>query len=257
MKKNWFQKIIEVLSSLFGGKKVSSTPVKIDPQPEHPESENFFIPKDRPMTREELNSLDTLILEGKIQVPPYTDYPYVKLREDAGKKNRNKWIDLLIGRQGGSLGNAYCQFGQQDDIDALAKATGIDRKFWLYPEGGSTQTVFGTVKSRFITTVAKAMCLWTVQYNGKWEGHIERVKKVVTQAVAGATTVGDKLLMFGFNTDIDGDDAIARDGQGAGYVTRKFFKEVKVKENHVVSKGFVDLYLIYLEAYEAHKAHNS
>lgn len=200
------------------------------------------------LTREQYVKLNDDIFHGRIKVSPYNDRAYVLLREDSGKSNRNKFIDPLILRQGGDLGNAYCQFGQQDKMDACAVHLGIPRKYWPYPEGGGTQRVAGAVDSKYKTSTPKPGCFITVEYGNSGKGHIEDAVTIL-EAIDAALD-GWKIKTNAFNTTIDGDDAIVRDGQGAGVATRKIFPHWKQGDTTVYLRAFVDHYLIYMDAYK-------
>lgn len=199
--------------------------------------------KDGLLTREQYVELNKAVFTGKTEVSPFTQFAYEKLRETAGK-NRSKGIDLLITRQGGSLGDAYCQFGQQDKMDAMAKLSDIPRKLWNYPEGGGTQRVFDKVDDKYKTSTPKAGCFVTVEYNNSGKGHIEDICQILPN---------NRTLNMGFNTDIDSSDTVVRDGQGAGFVERPLFKEMKRGSDTVRLRGYVDHYLIYVDAFKASK----
>lgn len=192
------------------------------------------------LSREQYVKVNHDIFSGTIKVSPYNDLPYFLLREKAGTSNRSKEIDALILRQGGDFGNAYCQFGQQDKMDAVAMYLKIPRKHWNYPEGGGTQRVFSLVDSKYKFDKPLPGMFWTVQYNHGDKGHIEDVYDF-RDGVA---------YTLAFNTTIDGDDTIVRDGQGAGFATRPVFKEKHQGKDIVTTKGFVDHYLIYCDAYK-------
>ena len=193
------------------------------------------------LTREEYVDLNIRIFTGDVKVSPYNDYSYDELRETNGN-NRSKGIDALIKRQGGDLGNAYCQFGQQDKMDALAQYLKIPRKNWNYPEGGSTQSVFNKVDAKYKRETPIAGSFWTVQYNGEHKGHIEDVAEVLQD--------GKSVMNLAFNTSIDGDDRVVRDGAGAGVAIRPVFKTKHQGSDTVVTRGFVDHYLIYQDAFK-------
>lgn len=213
-------------------KPVDSEPVKNN-QPVDPK---------KLLTREEYVNLHLDIFLGYKSVAPYTDYSYSLLREDKGK-NRSAGIDALIKRQGGSLGDAYCQFGQQDKLDAVAQHLGIPRKLFAYPEGGGTQRVFDAVAAKYKTNTPKPGCYWTVEYNNSGKGHIEDIFRILP---------GSEVQTMAFNTNIDGDDKVVRDGQGAGVATRTLFKEKHQGSDVVLTRGYVDHYLIYVDAYNKH-----
>lgn len=232
-------KLIKWILSLF-----KSAP-KTEPKQNQPVIPNDPIPNVKKLlTREEYNQLNDLIFEAKVKVPPYTDYPYFTLRETNGN-NRSKGIDALITRQGGSLGDAYCQFGQQDKMDAVALHLGIPRKMFNYPEGGGTQRVFNAVDPKYKTDTPKAACFVTVEYNNSGKGHIEDVREVVKISGDGHT-----VKTRAFNTTIDGDDSIARDGAGAGFATRTIKKEWVQGKDTVRLRGYVDHYAIYVDAFK-------
>ncbi len=230
-----FKKIGEFFKKLFSTKvetkpvvKPITTPIEAVTKPIE-EVEPVEQAKEGLLTREQLNELSTSIINKY----------YLTVRETHGK-NRSPEIDALIKRQGGGLGNAYCQFGQQDHLDELAKATGIDRRLWNYPEGGSTQTVIRAVDKKYISMTPIALGLWTIQYVPNWTGHIELIKGINTDGT---------LKMFGFNTSIKTPDKVVRDGEGAGYINRKFFTSATYGSQKVETRGIVDLYLIYVDAF--------
>lgn len=224
-----------------GQKPNTNIPVVIPPPPSSPSPL---------LTREQYNSLNLAIFEGRLKVSPYNEQPYAYLREDRGRKNRNKWIDLIINRQGGSLGDAYCQFGQQDKLDAVAMHLKIPRKYFNYPEGGGTQRVFDKVNDDYKRKTPLEACFVTVEYNDSGKGHIEDVLDVVQKVDDDSF----KLLTMAFNTNIDGDDSIVRDGQGGGFATRTISPVMKQGNDTVKLRGYVDHYLIYVDAYK--KFHN-
>lgn len=233
----WLQAIINFFKGMAASKPAIDKPVEKPP---------VKVPKDlkKLLGRDEYNDLNNAIFEGRIKVRPYTDYPYVNLRETNGN-NRSKGIDPLIRRQGGDVGNAYCLFGQQDKMDGLAEHLGIPRKFWNYPEGGSTQRVFDATDAKYKRSTPKPACFVTIEYNKSGKGHIEDVSEV--------HKVIDDLHVIktrAFNTTIDGDDSVNRDGAGAGYATRNIRKEWKQGSDTVRLRGYVDHYLIYVDAHK-------
>lgn len=232
MKKFW-----KFIINLFSTPAATPAPVKNPPK-------DTSAPIKGMLTREQYVALDIAIFNGDTHVTPYNDHKYVTLRETSGS-NRSKGIDALIKRQGGSLGDAYCQFGQQDKMDAMAQHLGIPRKLWAYPEGGGTQRVFEKTDAKYKRETPLPGCYWTVQYNHGGKGHIEDVVEVINST---------KVKTAAFNTTIDADDNIVRDGQGAGFATRPVFKERKQGDDVVTTRGFVDHYLIYVDAYK--KLHN-
>lgn len=150
-----------------------------------------------------------------------------------------------------------CQFGQQDKMDALALHLKIPRKYWNYPEGGGTQRVWGLVDEKYKRSFEVGPlpgCFATVEYNNSGKGHIEDVYIVLEKVfVTGNILSGWKVRTKAFNTTIDGDDSIVRDGAGAGIATRKLLKSWKQGEDTVNLKGFVDHYSIYCDAYKKFK----
>lgn len=239
--------ILAFFKAIFGAFSKTENQKPIDPV-KKPES--ISVPqKTKLLSREELNNLANLLIEGKIKNSPYG--PYLNWRETSGS-NKSPDISPMIIRQGGTPGDPYCQFGRQDEIDGLAQYLEIPRKKWPYPEGGSTQRVHKLVDPKYKTLHAKVMCLWTVNYNGGSTGHIERICKMLSVSTSAATTPGDKFLMHGFNTNIDADQTIVRNGQGAGWVNRTYFKTKQQGSDKITSLEFVDLYLIYVDAHKAH-----
>ncbi len=205
---------------------VETAPAKPDP-----------IVKPGMLTREQLNDLYLEICFGVKKIS-FLKRPYVLYRETAGK-NRSTDIDSLITRQGGKLGQAYCQYGQQDSIDAIAEATQIPRKLFDYPEGGGTQKTIERINKKYVVNEPNIMCLTTWQYNNGDTGHIE----MIVALLVGFTK------NFGFNTDIDGDDKVVRDGQGCGYTKRNTLKSQYINGNLVEVKAYVDFYAIYADAF--------
>lgn len=255
----WLKAIGKFLADLFAGlPNDKTTEVPIEPvvnQPSQPPVNNG-IPK--MLTREEWVNLDYNIFMGRIKVSPYNDeYDYFKLREKTGK-NDHLGIYALTERQGGERYQAYCQYGQQDKLDAKAKHLNIPRKLFAYPEGGGTQRVFNKVDKKYIRTVAQGPligCFATVVYNGTGvdgeSGHIEDIFKVIGYVQKGAEIIWN-VQTLAFNTNIDGDDSIVRDGAGAGIATRALAPRWKQKNDTVTLRGYVDHYLIYVDAYKKH-----
>lgn len=241
---NFISRLIE----LFTKKKTIEIPQNNPPIDAPPRVPDVYRP-DGLLTREQYESLNQAIFDGRIKLSPYSDtHPYKLLRETNGN-NRSKGIDALILRQGGSLGQPYCQYGQQDKMDALALYLKIPRKYWNYPEGGGTQRVLSLVDDKYKRTLKDeplSCCFVTVEYNNSGKGHIEDIYEVVEKL---ENPIGFKVKTRAFNTTIDGDDSIVRDGAGAGLATRKIFQNwIQVKDK-VELKGFVDHYLIYVDAY--------
>ena len=231
-----------ILNALKSTPKVGQP--KVDaPKPVEPSTPTPVITNPKKLlTRDEYVAINKAIFEGVLNIQPYTTYPYHLLRETNGN-NRSKGIDALIKRQGGSLGDAYCQFGQQDKFDAVAQHLGMSRKLFAYPEGGGTQRVFESVDTKYKTTTPKPGCFWTVEYNNSGKGHIEDIFNILPNG---------EVMTLAFNTSIDGDDTLVRDGAGAGIATRKFFTEKKQGSDVVRLRGYVDHYLIYVDAYRKH-----
>lgn len=235
--------IWKFLIKLFSTPAATPAPVK-EPSAPVTGTPSTPIPIKGMLSREEYVKLDIAIFKADVKVAPYNDHKYETLRESSGS-NRSKGIDALIKRQGGSLGDAYCQFGQQDKMDALAVHLNIPRKLWNYPEGGGTQRVFEKTDAKYKRETPLAGCFWTVQYNHGGKGHIEDVVEVISST---------KVKTAAFNTTIDGDDTIVRDGQGGGFAIRPLFKEKRQGDDVVTTRGFVDHYLIYVDAFK--KLHN-
>ncbi len=242
--KSIWNSILKSLTQSSVTKPQQNKPVD-SPPPVHQEY-NGEVPHGRMMTRDEYISVKKALMEGKLKSAPYGNY--VNWREDAGNKNKSKLISPMVLRQGGDPGQPYCQYGQQDGMDGMAYVTGIPRHKWAYPEGGGTQKVFNKTPDKYKSKTAKPGSFVTVVYNGTGKdtdsGHIEDMFEIY----AG----GQRSYNFGFNTNIDGDDSIVRDGQGAGWVTRPLFETMKQGKDIVTLRGYTDHYLIYQDAYKAH-----
>lgn len=137
--------------------------------------------------------------------------PYKKIRETSGK-NRSPELDKLILNQGGSLGEPYCVYGQQQAIDDICSILKIDRKSVAIPEGGSTQRVFKNSPDRFKKSKPAPMRIVVWQYaSDPTHGHF---------GMCLSYADGNGLFQtFEFNTNPD-PGAVIRDGQGAHFVNR-------------------------------------
>lgn len=183
-------------------------------------------------TRDEMLKVLVGMCEGTI---PTNVGPYKLIRETKGK-NRSPEIDKLIKAQGGSLAEPYCQYGQQEMLDELCRYYKLDRKLVQIPEGGSTQTVWSLVPKQYKLEEPGVLCWVTWRHGTSYQGHVEMC---LTEAVKG------KYKTFGFNTTVDGDDKVVRDGQGAGYMDRR---TGTIGDMNV--KGYTDVYQAIVDAME-------
>lgn len=187
-------------------------------------------------TREEFSQMLTDIFEGKL---PTRFGPFLNVRETHGK-NRSPKLDPMIKSQGGSLADAYCLWGQQYDLDEVCTYLGVDRKLVKIPEGGGTQDVLRRTPARFITTKRKLACFITWRHGKTGLGHVERVCLETTHM---DTVDKDYFQCIGYNTTVDGDDRIVRDGQGCGYTNR-----LERGTGDMFLLGYTDVYLAVIEA---------
>jgi lysozyme family protein len=188
-------------------------------------------PKNK-LTREQFNEVVLRIIRGDVKT---SHNPYNNWRETNGK-NRSEKIDALIKRQGGSLGDAYCQWGQNELVDAICEYLKIDRKKFPYKEGGSTQTVWSETPSKYKKDKANYACNVTWQYNKTWKGHVGYVYDYTH----------NDILTFEFNTTPNEKD-VNRDGEGSGFCIRPNVKSKTIGSNYVETKGFIDIYEMYLD----------
>lgn len=217
-----FRKLIEWLKSLFSAPKVG-----VDKPIEY-----VVLPTSK-LTREGVLKVYRDMCEGKIKTK---NGPYVLVRETKGK-NRSKQIDAINLDQKSYLGAPYCMNGQQDALDELCKYFGIDRRKVRFKETASCDSAFRWIEKNakeFLLDRPKPMVYVIYQYSDG-TGHIECC---LTEA-----DVRGIFETFGFNTNIDGDDAVVRDGQGAGYVKRNIrgYGSAKVR-------GYFDVYAALEEA---------
>lgn len=154
--------------------------------------------------------------------------PYKKIRETKGK-NRSPELDQLILKQGGSLGEPYCVYGQQQAIDDICSILKIDRKSVAIPEGGSSQRVFKKSPDRFKKSEPAPMRIVVWQYaSDPTHGHC---------GMCLSEADGSGLFQtFEFNTNPD-PGAVIRDGQGAHFVNRNVAGTRSMK---IV--GYIDLF---------------
>lgn len=181
-------------------------------------------------TRDQMLRVAIAMIEGKI---PVKAGAYKLIRETEGK-NRSVAIDGLIQRQGGKLGEAYCQYGQQEFLDELCAYYGIDRKKVKLPEGGGTQSIFNKIDQKYRRQAYEAMCWIT------WQQLLDPNKGHVGLTLEKMK--GNFFRTFEFNTTAYGDDVV-RDGQGAEYVKRTDGPTASMKV-----RGFTDVYQAIVDA---------
>lgn len=182
-------------------------------------------------TRTEFTNIVKGIFEGTI---PSKLGGYNNERETHGK-NRSPKLDKLIKSQGGSLGDAYCLWGQQYLLDAVCEHLGIARKTVMIPEGGGTQKTVARTPARFVTMKRKPGCMITWRNGKTGLGHVE--------FVCGDAGANGFFPCIGFNTTVDGDDNVVRDGQGCGYTSR-----VEDPSGALFLLGYTDVYAAVIEA---------
>lgn len=160
--------------------------------------------------------------------------PYKKIRETSGK-NRSPELDQLILKQGGSLGEPYCVYGQQQAIDDICSILKIDRKSVDIPEGGSSQRVFKNSPDRFKKSKPAPMRIVVWQYlSDPAHGHF---------GVCLSYADGNGLFQtFEFNTNPD-PGSVIRDGQGAHFLNRNI---AGTRSMRVL--GYIDLFEAIKEA---------
>jgi len=184
-------------------------------------------------SREEMLGAVIGMIEGDI---PVQNGPFKIIRETKGK-NRSAEIDALIKRQGGTLGDPYCAWGQQEILDELCAYYGIDRKKVKLNEGGSCDSLFKKLdKAKKYRVSSPSPLCWVIFIYPSGKGHIE-------MCLATADGKGN-FRAFGFNTTAKGAEVV-RDGQGAGYTLRsvKGYGDAKVR-------GYFDVYQAIVDAME-------
>jgi hypothetical protein len=185
-------------------------------------------------TRAEMLAVVKGMIDGTIKT---ANGPYATIKELKSVPNRSPAIDAIIKSQGGKFGESYCQYGQQEIIDEVCKYYKLDRRFVEIPEGGSTQTVFNLVPTRYKVTQPFPLC-W-VTWRSKttsWQGH---VGLTLSAAINGVFT------SFEFNTTVRKDDGIERDGEGAATQQRKV-----AGMNTMEIRGYSDIYQAIVDAME-------
>lgn len=199
--------------------------IRAEKEKPKPKPEELGLP-----TREQVLKALIGMIEGNIKTKCGA---YKLIRETKGN-NRSPEIDKLIKAQGGSLGEPYCQYGQQEVLDELCRYYNVERKLVQIPEGGSTQTVWSLVPDKYKVEGPKPMCWVTWQHGTSYRGHVEMC---LTDAVK------TKYQTFGFNTSVTTDDKVVRDGQGAGYMDRRTgtIGDMRVK-------GYTDIYEALIDA---------
>jgi len=184
-------------------------------------------------SREEMLGVVIGMIEGDI---PVQNGPFKIIRETKGK-NRSAEIDALIKRQGGTLGDPYCAWGQQEILDELCAYYEIDRKKVKLNEGGSCDSLFKKLDKAGVYRVkAPVPVSWVIFRYPNGKGHIE-------MPLSTADKKGN-FRAFGFNTTAKGAEVV-RDGQGAGYTLRsvKGYGDAKVR-------GYFDVYQAIVDAME-------
>lgn len=185
-------------------------------------------------TRKEMVQVIKDMCTGKIKTK---NGPYEGIRETKGK-NRDPQIDAIILRQGGSLGQPYCQWGMQEILDELCDYYGVSRKSVDIPEGGGTQDVYRRSPERFkhAKVVFPSWRTWKKGNTGL--GHVEMALETISEGL---------YKMFGFNTSVKGSE-VARDGEGCG-----FTKRPHDPAGSLSPVGYIDIYAAIKEAMTGEK----
>ena len=180
-------------------------------------------------TREEMLQVVLDLISGKIR--PRIGFGYADIRETQGK-NRSPALDTLIRRQGGALGDPYCQFGLQEMLDDLCAHYKINRKSVRLPEGGSTQSVFESTPKEFKHSQPLPMRWVTWRKGDSWRGHVG----IVTGPVKNGL-----FQTFEFNTGPG--PGVVRDGDGAFFKSRDLdgYGDMRLR-------GYIDVYQAVTEA---------
>lgn len=181
-------------------------------------------------TREEMSKVVIGMIEGTV---PTRIGPYKNIRETHGN-NRSPVLDDMIRKQGGSLGDPYCQWGLQEVLDELCRYYGVARSKVMIPKGGSTQTVYGDTPARFKTTKPQPLCWMTWRHGTSWQGHVGMVLQNLSAS---------QVQNFEFNTTVTV-NSVVRDGQGASYVKRSTGKKI----GNMNLRGYIDQYEAIVEA---------
>lgn len=179
---------------------------------------NWFKPqkaeaKSKIPTREEMLQVFLDLCDGTL--PNELGIAYQNIRETHGN-NRSPFLDKMIRKQGGTLADPYCMWGMQESIDELCRYYKIDRRLvsMSIPKGGSTQTVFRTSSEAFKhqSPLQMRMVFWRQNSNPS-RGHVGMVVSGLRQDSSFST--------FEFNTSVTTQDEVVRDGQGAGFLSRR------------------------------------
>lgn len=221
---SFFKRAFEFVKQLFKAK----IPAKL-PVPQAPAPQPAPTPAG-PLTREFLRGLYLNLCHNSSGGVT----PYKKIRETDGK-NRSLQLDVLIKAQGGSLGEPYCVYGQQQAIDDLCSILMLKRSSIAIPEGGSSQRVFKKSPDRFKKSKPAPMRLVVWQYlSDPTHGHFG-------MCLSDADSNGS-FQTFEFNTNPD-PSAVVRDGQGAHFVNRNASGTRTMK---II--GYIDLFEAMSEA---------
>lgn len=182
-------------------------------------------------TRAEMSVVLNDLIEGRL--PNSHGKAYKEFRESAGK-NRSPEIDSLIKKQGGTLGQSYCQYGCQDMLDELCAYYKVDRTKVNIPEGGGTQDVFSKCHSKYRVDKPDVLRLVTWRHADSWQGHVGMCLSSPNPKKIFKT--------FEFNTSAGG-VGVVRDGDGAAYKDRSLdgFGTMKIR-------GFIDVYEAIVDA---------
>jgi hypothetical protein len=183
-------------------------------------------------TRAEMTAVATGLIEGTI--PNRLGVAYKKIRETQGK-NRSREIDMIITKQGGSLAEPYCQYGQQEFLDQLCDYYGIDRKAVKIPEGGGTLNVFAGVPSKYKIKAPVPMSWTTWRHGSTAKGHV---------GMNFTPPVNGKYHMFEFNTSAGSE--VVRDGEGAMWTDR-----TTGTIGDMIPQGYTDIYQAIVDAMPA------
>jgi hypothetical protein len=216
-----FKRAIEFLKRLF----VKNQPLPIPEAPAEPPASEAG-----PVTREFITGIYLNLchnMRGGVT-------PYKKIRETAGK-NRSREIDALILQQGGSLGEPYCVYGQQQAIDDICSTLKLDRKEIEIPEGGSTQRVFKKTPDKFKKQKPAPMRIVV------WQNKSDATHGHFGMCLSEADSNG-VFQTFEFNTSPDV-SSVVRDGQGAHFLNRN------IAGTHSMRVlGYIDLFESIIDA---------
>jgi hypothetical protein len=178
-------------------------------------------------TRDQVAAVARQIITGAI--PNRLGIPYQNIRETGGP-NRSPAIDAIIRKHGGGVGQPYCQYGQQELLDAICAHYGVNRARVRLPVGGSTQGVYNMVPAKYKRRQAAPMC-WITWSAGPGKGHVGMV-----------FAAGRRLSTFEFNTTAS-KSRVIRNGQGAAWCDRSPGSLGRMRV-----RGFVDVYQALADA---------